>query len=388
MITEAIRQSIAKETEELREYASRRFSLPDPAIVAPPRAGPAEGEATSVGYPILGIEKYLGLCDREEVLAYFPSLSIAHAAARAVCHIRLDRRLRHDILEVDGRRVQLAGPEPDKESVRVHRFLKRFRAATGLETHGVCVLETSFVGGVRAKGLGLSSAVAAAVARAMTEATYGAAAGAEVAPVSRYARWVSGSGARAVAGGLSLWYSYEGIDEQRSTAVKVRDVPLSLLVFPKASRDKTVEAHEAVLRSRFYSEWAKAKPMRIFHLLEEIAEGRTEALGPACEADTNAMHAVLMEAGRFVLDKEALDVMREVARLREQGLQAYYSVDTGSSVFVLCFGAPEPVRERLAPLTSAPGQLVRPPGPEQYAPAREESERLRERAERLVHTGA
>ncbi|NIP33997.1 MAG: diphosphomevalonate decarboxylase, partial [Thermoplasmata archaeon] len=63
-----------------------------------------------------------------------------------------------------------------------------------------------------------------------------------------------------------------------------------------------------------------------------------EAIGHLAEADTLVLHGITMTGpSRRVLWKpETLVAMQEVWAMREEGIPAHFSIDTGATVYVNC----------------------------------------------------
>jgi diphosphomevalonate decarboxylase len=94
-------------------------------------------------------------------------------------------------------------------------------------------------------------------------------------------------------------------------------------------------------------------------------------LGLAVEWDALAMHAVMQTGTPSLLywQPGTLAVIQAVRRWRdEEGLAAYFTIDAGPNVHVLCAAADAPaVQERLAALPSVVDVLASRPGPAPYA---------------------
>lgn len=61
-----------------------------------------------------------------------------------------------------------------------------------------------------------------------------------------------------------------------------------------------------------------------------------DAVGRLAERDTLELHSLTMtgESGLIIMTEDSLRIIRKVKELREDGLKAYYSMQTGPSVFI------------------------------------------------------
>ena len=63
-----------------------------------------------------------------------------------------------------------------------------------------------------------------------------------------------------------------------------------------------------------------------------------DAIGQLAEADTLVLHGITMTgpSRRVLWRPETLAVMQEVWRMRGEGIEAHFSIDTGATVYVNC----------------------------------------------------
>jgi mevalonate pyrophosphate decarboxylase len=67
-----------------------------------------------------------------------------------------------------------------------------------------------------------------------------------------------------------------------------------------------------------------------------IHDGDTASIGRLAEEDTLNLHAITMTGKSHMLlwEPDTIQVIREVVRIRKEGVSAWYSMDTGPSVFI------------------------------------------------------
>jgi diphosphomevalonate decarboxylase len=96
-------------------------------------------------------------------------------------------------------------------------------------------------------------------------------------------------------------------------------------------------------------------PRRLDLCRKAILERDFEALAAVAELDSNLMHAVMLTSSPPLLYWEAatLEVVHAVLTWRRDGLPAFYTIDAGPNVHVVCPG--EYADEVLARVTQVPG---------------------------------
>jgi diphosphomevalonate decarboxylase len=290
-----------------------------------------EGESFVSAHPILGIEKYLGMVDKEKRIAHFPSLKLTNDSFTTKTYCRFDSRLKEDIIIFGEQEAS------EKDAKRVKRTINVFRELTGIKTN--CLIVSKHIPKVesKAKGLGLSASAGGAVAKALCEAV-----SKELSNNLRFlgvvARHLSGSATSSVAGGFSVWFSFKGIDSRDCYAVRVdkEEMDLRLVIVPIPKSIKTEDAHTSAEKSFFYEFWAKNKPKNVLKLLNAIKEKNVTEIGRIAELDSlNLFHLLVSGNEFFNWNAITLDVLMKVVELRKNGLTAFCSMDTGPSIAVI-----------------------------------------------------
>ena len=280
-----------------------------------------------LGYPITGIEKFLGYSDRVINIANFPSVSITTDFSRAHAFCQS--------LEEGGKdSVVLDGHSDDRYTRRSEKALIYFKSLYGITGSFRFFIERERRYG-EAKGLGESAAIASAVARALVTNVFGDTAVSDDPFVSRSARLVSGSGTRSVAGGLSMWMSYPSIREKLSVGFRIgNDIDkLYIAAAPTASLLRTEDAHSLALDSPFYDRWGQGK----FASCENIARGNVspEEIMKLAEKDFYRINAVLMSSGSIIQNHSSLSLIEKLYEYRKRNSGIYFTSDTGPSLVIM-----------------------------------------------------
>ena len=286
-----------------------------------------DGRATTgFGYPITGLEKFLGYFDQSINIANFPSISIVtdFSVSHAVC-----RYTRHG--GEDG--VWLDGKQDPKYTEKASRALQFFKSIYEISGSFKFYIERKKKY-KNAKGLGESAAVAASVARALMVNVFGKGALEDVTLTSRFARMVSGSGTRSVSGGLSIWLSYPYIEESHSAGYFIRDTDdFHIGSFPKPSMIVTDSAHNIAKSSDFYGRWVSSKYQNI---LAELDGGfDTEHLMLRAQEEMYTLNSIILSKGHFIQTPESLQIINDLVNFRRKNEGLYFTADTGPSIVLL-----------------------------------------------------
>ena len=282
-------------------------------------------KATARAHPIQGIVKYHGLRDEARRLPYHDSISVCTAPSNTRTTVAFEPDLDADRYVVDGEVIDGRAAE------RVRTVVDRVRELAGIDDAVRLESENSFPTNV---GLGSSASGFAAAAVALCEA-----AGLErsLPAVSAIARLGSASAARSVTGGFSVLYA--GLNDEDCRAERLES-PLEdevrTVIGLVPTYKETESAHREAAESHMFA-------ARLAHVHGQLADARDalragsfERLFELAEHDSLSLAATTMTgpAGWVYWEPETLAVFDAVAALREAGVPAYFSTDTGATVYV------------------------------------------------------
>ncbi len=274
------------------------------------------------GYPIIGIEKFLGYYDANYNIAYSPSISITTDFSKCKAFCAYSKTGRDEVL--------LDGVSSEKYSKRMEKALSIFKKENGIKGsfRFYIIRDKRYAD---AKGLGESAAVASASSEALVRCTFGNDAIRDRKLVSRYARLVSGSGTRSASGVISMWLSYPGIKSGECYAeqMDIKHNKIHLFTLPERSTVETIGAHEAAKRSDFYREWLFGKYERFS---DNTRLNHINSLLSLAEKDTLRLDAVLLSGGMFVHNDKSLYRIKKYMEFKESNKDVYMSADTGPSL--------------------------------------------------------
>lgn len=304
-----------------------------------------QAQATAVAHPMQALIKYHGLRDWGLRIPYHDSISVNMDA--------LLTRTRVEFGDFSSDSISINGEEADSDTLeRCLAIVNRVRQLAAIEARTKIVSENSG-GTTGAKGLGFSSSGGAALAAASYKASrLDEWLGWDLQVISRLARRLAGSACRSVVGGYARWRA--GVDDESSFAYRIagrETLDLAVVAVPLSSAVKTEEAHRDAVSSPFFDARVRAAQSRVEEMEKAILAADLERVGELAEIDSLELQGVTMtgRGGLMLYRPESILVMSEVRRMREDGIPAYFSMQTGPSVYVNTYPEKaEVIRRRLA----------------------------------------
>jgi phosphomevalonate decarboxylase len=282
-------------------------------------------KATARAHPIQGLLKYHGLRNEEARYPYHDSISLCTAPSHTRTTVAFESGRDGDEFVIDGEPVEGRGKE------RLAGLVEHVREMADLDTSVRFESENDFPTNV---GLGSSSSGFGAAAVALCEA-----AGLDLTreELSAVARRGSSSAARAVTGGFS--HLYAGLNDVDCRSERIETdlgERTKIVVGLVPAYKETEDAHREAARSHMFD-------ARLAHVHGELAELRDalyeddfERTFALAERDSLSLAATTMTGpdAWVYWRPETLEIFQVVRELREDGVPAYFSVDTGASVYV------------------------------------------------------
>lgn len=281
-------------------------------------------KVTVVAHPIQGLIKYHGLKSPKERIPYHDSISVCVQALTTTTTVETLEDSKKSEFIINGK----TACGQDKERIEI--VLGKLR--TLAEFHGGfrVVSENSLKTG---KGLGFSASGFAALGLSASKALGLCL---DAVSLSEIVRLGAGSSTRSLAGGFAIWYADKKGQSYAEQISWPEDMDFSMVIVPIHSEVKTDEAHAEVLSSPLF----KARCRNIGAMLKEmkkaIGKGDTATIGRLAEEDTLNLHAITMTGKSHMLlwEPDTIRVVRKLMNERNDGVQAWYSMDTGPSVFI------------------------------------------------------
>ncbi len=283
-------------------------------------------KATATAHPIQGLIKYHGMHDEELRLPYHDSISICTAPSHTITTVEFQPDAAEDVYVIGDERVKGRGAE------RIDSVVDHVRDRAGIDHPVRLESENSFPPNI---GFGSSASGFAAAAMALSTA-----AGLELSrpDVSTIARRGSASAARAVTGAFSHLHSGMNDADCRSERIETDlEDDLRIVAAHVPSYKETEEAHREAAESHMF----KARLAHIHHQIDAARDALSDAdferAFELAEHDSLSLAATTMTgpAGWVYWQPDTLAVFNAARELREsEGIPAYFSTDTGASVYV------------------------------------------------------
>ena len=308
----------------------------------------------------IALIKYWGKRDNELILPMNSSISITLDGFYTITSVEFKEYLKNDIFILNNKETE------EKEQKKISKFLDVVRELSGTKLYAEVNSENKVP---TAAGFASSASGFAALACASSKA-----AGLNLSEreLSMLARRGSGSACRSIFGGYVKWEKGEKLDGTDSHGIRLlseKDWDISILSVMVASGKKKVSSREGMKRtvetSPFYSGWLDTVEKDIKIAEEAIRLKDFYSLGNIAEENALKMHATMLGAKPPVLYWEhgTLEVMGHIQNLRESGIPAFFTIDAGANVKVLCLKENENmVYESLLKLSSVMKVLVCHPG--------------------------
>lgn len=280
-------------------------------------------KTTAIAHPIQGLIKYHGLKDTKLRIPFHDSVSVCINALCTTTTVETITSIKDSVTIND---KKIAGNELE----RVKTVLNKLKTVSGYSGSFKVVSQNSVTNG---KGLGFSASGFAALGFAACNALN---AHIDYTTLSELVRLGAGSATRSLAGSFAIWYADKNGKSYAESLVKPKGVGLGMVIVPVPSSVKTDEAHVEVLSSPMFKTRLKRVSGLVKAMIDAIKSGDIPTIGRLAEEDTLNLHASTMTGkARMVLwEPETLRIIREVQQMRHDGVPAWYSIDTGPSVFV------------------------------------------------------
>ena len=276
----------------------------------------------------IALVKYWGKKQEDLKIPYNSSLSMTLEGLYTDTGICFHTGM-EDVFYLNGQRQGQA------ETQKISLFLDRFRQLSGKREK---VFISSYNNFPTAAGLASSASGYAALT---------AAAGHLFLPelsdrsLSCLARKGSGSACRSLFGGFVVWHA--GNSDENSYAEPLApadDYAMLILILNsgKKSLPSTAGMKTVVDYSVFYPAWVTQAEQDFAAMCQAVLDGDFSRMGEIAEANCLKMHATTWGCPEpfSYLQPESFLAMERVRRLRQKGLEAYFTIDAGPNVKIFC----------------------------------------------------
>jgi phosphomevalonate decarboxylase len=278
---------------------------------------------TVVANTMQALVKYHGLKDWKLRIPYHDSISVNTTVLYSQATVS---EAEHGELLVEG--------EKNEDALRRVESVSQRLTGKSFEELGLRI-ESKNTPGVEGKGLGFSSSAGAALTFGIDHALNRGKP--DLKELSKVSRLFAASASRTMVGGFSRLYAGKGDDDTYSERIAgEKDLPLRTVIVPLPSAVRTEMAHEEVESSPFFRARIESATKRCDQVEKAIRGGDLRKLGELVEQDTLELHGVTMTGKNhmIVMSPDTINVITRVKELRSNSIDAYFSMQTGPSVFI------------------------------------------------------
>ena len=317
-------------------------------------------KATAIANANIALVKYWGKREPKLILPHNSSLSMTCDGLTTITTVEFSPEYQNDTIIINDEELK-----KDEKDVLGH--LDRIRALAGISHKAKVVSETNFP---VAAGLASSASGLAAITLAATKA---AGLDLDKRELSILSRQGSGSASRSICEGFVQWHKgqkEDGTDSHAETVADKNHWPeFRMIATILSEKQKPIGSRAGMAQSvdtcPYYPQWVQEATKDIETIKSGIQEKNFEKVGSTAELNCLKMHAVMMTTTPPIIYwiPQTLDVIHTVRALREEGTPAYFTIDGGPQVKVMCLEKDlGKVNSRLQGLESVKKTIVCKPG--------------------------
>lgn len=160
--------------------------------------------------------------------------------------------------------------------------------------------------------------------------------------LSILARLGSGSACRSIPDGFSEWSKGTNTNTSFATQLALPShwniVDIVAIVAKEKKKESSTHGHSLALSSPYYKQRQKELITRIKNVRESLLEKRFDIFGRLIEEEAVDLHLISMSSRPpvFYWNKGSIEVIHELHEWREAGLKAYFTMDAGPNIHIIC----------------------------------------------------
>ena len=276
--------------------------------------------------------KYWGKTDSKTRVPTNNSVSMCLSNVYSTCTVEFDEKYQQDDVNfIDEAVVK------EKELKRIYQVIERVRAKAGIITKAKVVTKNNFpkAAGIASSASGLSAVSMAAAGAAGLNL--------DKKELSKLSRLASGSACRSIPDGFVEWEAGNSPENSYAKTIfepgwwKIADV--IAVTDKKMKKISSTSGHKIADTSPFYKTRLAGIPDKIAKLKQAIKEKDFTAFGQILEQEALNMHAVCLTSTPAVIywSGATMNIISTIVSAREENIvEAYFTIDAGSSVHVIC----------------------------------------------------
>jgi diphosphomevalonate decarboxylase len=291
-------------------------------------------KATAIANSNIALVKYWGKRDQKLTLPQNSSICMVLDKLYTTTTTEFSKNLKNDTLTIDGKK---ASPQ---ELERTAKHLDIIREMAGKKIYARIESKNNFP---KSAGLASSASGFAALTLSATKAI-----GLELdeKELSIIARQGSGSAARSIPGGfveLTKGTKNDGSDcFAFQIAPKEHWPELTMIVAVITEKEKQISSTKGmeytVATSPLYKAWLETIEEDLEKTRKAIKEKNLELLGKTAEMNCLKMHSTMITTEPHIIywEPETIKLMKEVMKMRSEGINCYFTIDGGPQVKIIC----------------------------------------------------
>jgi len=295
-------------------------------------------EYRAIAHSNIALVKYWGKRDSRLNLPAVGSISVTLDSIFTETRVRFIDGHREDTVSLNG----LPADEPER--LRVSHFLNLIRTTCREQTSRILPgAEVTTVNNFpTAAGLASSASAFAALAMAGTRA---AGLDLPLREISILSRQGSGSAARSVFGGfveMHCGQKSDGSDAFAEQLLAETGLPINILILVTSRDRKKTGSTEGMNLTRdtspYYQAWIDHAEDDLEAMRQALRQSDFTRIGRLTEFSCLKMHALAMSANPGIIywSPATLQLLQQVRQLRAGGTEAYFTIDAGPQVKILC----------------------------------------------------
>ena len=300
-------------------------------------------KATSIANSNTAFIKYWGKYNEELIIPMNSNMSLTVDSQNTVTTVEFSGDYKEDEVILNSSRAE------GKERERVTRHLDLVRGLAKIRDRAKVVSKNNFptAAGLASSASGFAALTVAACAAAGLNL--------DKKRLSIIARQGSGSSCRSIYGGYVQWLKGKTSDD--SYAVQIADenyFDIRDIAVVVSTGERAISSREGMRLSIKTSPIYQARLGVVEGMLEKVKKAILardfRTLGSTAEADAILMHSVMMttEPHLFYWEPKTLELLKKIMKWRSEGLECYFTVDTGPNVHIFCL--PDKEKEILSRL--------------------------------------
>jgi diphosphomevalonate decarboxylase len=286
-------------------------------------------KATAIAPSNIAFIKYWGVKDEKLRLPANGSLSMNLSNLLTTTTVEFNSLFKDDTIEING--------EQDREEAsRVIKHLNRIRNMANISEKAKVISTNNFP-----TGTGLSSSASGFAALSLAGAK---AAGLDLSEkeLSILARQGSGSACRSIPDGFTEWLDGDTSDTSYAISLYPPEhwdiVDIVAVVSKEKKEVSSSEGHKLATSSPFFETRLQLTKDRLRLMKQYLQEKNFTKFGELTETEALELHAIYLtsQPSLIYLLPGTLHVMHEVKHWRQEGLEVYFTLNTGQDIHLIC----------------------------------------------------